>query len=111
MQKRYWLRGGIIAFVVGLLAVVLLPKICPYITFDLHGSDAGTPICNSIWPFTFIPILLVAIIAFSVGSFLNLPESSFSFLLGCTFIIIFTLLGMLIGWLYGKIKNRNKIIQ
>lgn len=107
MGKKYWQRVGIIGFIVGILVVVLLPTICPYITYDLHASNAGSSGCNILWQFTSIPILLVSIISFSIADFLNIPESWSAFLLACTFIIIFTLLGILIGWLYGKIKNRT----
>jgi uncharacterized membrane protein len=97
-QKRYWLRGGTAGLMVGILVVVFLPIVCPYITYDIHGSTAGTHLCNSIWPYTFFLFVLLSSIAF---------ESTFIF--SMYFVIIFTIFGVLLGWLYGKIKKRGQI--
>lgn len=105
----HWARGAVWGFVVGVLIVIVTPIACPYILYDLHGSNAGSLSCNILGQLTFIPMMLVAYAAFSFGSFFNLPESSSPFLFVFTLIIIFILLGMLISGLYRKIRNRKTL--
>lgn len=87
MTKKYWLRGGVTGVILALCAVIL-----PYVFQCIDD-----PICNA---------------AEFINDFGGLadwlgPGLSLLFLL--LNVLPGFLLGTLLGWLYGKIKNRNKI--
>jgi len=93
-QKRYWLRGGVTGlgiFIVFSILSLLIDKI-------FGPGDYGITLNEILvyFPFGYIyesltnkifPMLLIFVI--------NL--------------LIFSAVGVLIGWLYGKIKDRNKV--
>ncbi len=97
-QKRYWLRGGVI----GLIAI------CLYVLFIvLSGSFAAG--------------LMVYLPTLSLLNTLGLCSQSGSMLSSgsgiCTpdlrivpvILIEFVIIGIILGWIYGKMKNRREI--
>jgi hypothetical protein len=88
MQKRYWLRGGIIISVLYLVLAVAA-------IFGSHPNAAAVNSINMISPAQyFIPYNILG----------NMP---LVFFIGFFFWFV---IGVVLGWLYGKIKNRNKVI-
>jgi len=89
-QKRYWLRGGFL-----ILGVALI----------LYST--GVFFNNAIFEFFLFPGALL------YDDFLEffLPTSLDVFLLYLFIInsLIYFAFGAFLGWLYGKIKNRNKV--
>ena len=97
-QKRYWLRGGIC---LGILNIILAV-----------GSIA-TPACGDLLAILFelpgIPFLfLFSVITEAIGWHVSvrIMECQVLFLFGT---LGYFLIGAVIGWIYGKIKNRNKV--
>ena len=92
MKKRYWLRGLLIFGSVGFL-------------FTLKSIGANSILCISpncgISDQLLIGIRSLPIFFTTAGSF---PIYLIAF-----YVIMPGLVGALLGWLYGKIKNRNKI--
>ncbi len=86
MQKRYWLRGGVI---LGILSLV-----CGYAFNTVNTADF--PLLDVLY----FPVLVV-VISFSLFD----PQMQFVIFFVYGFII-----GSILGWIYGKIKNRNKIV-
>ncbi|MCR4334237.1 MAG: hypothetical protein NUV47_00705 [Patescibacteria group bacterium] len=79
MQKRYWLRGGIVGLIASIFVVLVTSSICSDFYRIGPAYPTDQPVCyslivNGIWQ-------EIAILVF--------------------------LLGLVIGWIYGKDKNRN----
>ena len=72
MNKRYWLRGLLIGFVVYFLSIIVMLIISAFVYEDGWGLYLLPSAIGRLWPQIF--------------------------------------LGLFLGWLYGKIKNRNKSI-
>lgn len=85
-QKKYWLRGGIIAILVVLIACL------EYVMRISLLNILALPLL--IWPDS--NFLLYAI---SLGGHVN---TSLVFLF-----LLYFIIGSFFGWLYGKIKNRR----
>ena len=87
MKKRYWLRGGMVGLVLGVILDLwlLTQGACVGLNAD------GTSIC----PTKLSDIFLID---------LKMTPVYFHFIV----VITLFLVGIIIGWLYGKIKNRNK---
>ena len=113
----YWVRGGVTAF---FISVAIIALTLFFNLLDNHGGWKGQGIIS----YVFIAIGFVSIITFFLIEFpgSEIQEILFRFrsghspkdiVIGYSTLIIglifWTILGMLIGWLYGKIKNRNKI--
>lgn len=88
----YWLKGGIIGSIAGLPLSIL--------NFACAWAERG--ICQ---PINFIPRIFEQLLSGLTGS----GGSYFVFFISGLF--YYALLGILIGWVYGKIKNRNHIEQ
>ena len=115
--KRYWLR---VAFV--FLVLYLIPAIIIYINLINSLTIKCIPNANSLgcgWGFTYIILLGLPFgVVLSPFTALGLPLPIFPDImnndayLGITLIIMSSICvfitGAIIGWLYGKIKNRNK---
>jgi len=97
-QKQYWLRGGIIGFIAGTILIVVAmltalnydcsTKCTPY-WYDVIGYISG-------WlsfPLTSVAKRLIGPGAY-ILNFVFIPATYFMY-------------GVIIGWLYGKIKNRQ----
>lgn len=83
-QKRYWLRGGIIG-----LILVSIVWISALIVFIFCFNDfKEPPSCHKVYFLNYTQYLF----------FLKYPFSNNVFYIG---------LGTILGWLYGKLKNRN----
>ena len=96
MTKRYWLRVGIVlSSIFTILNIILLISVW-------RNQDGG---------------LIFAVFNFPVVFLIDFIEEIFNFsFIVYPIVIILTafvwfLIGAIIGWLYGKIKNRNKVIQ
>lgn len=83
MQKRYWLRGGLIGVGVALILLLLA-----FLSQSL------------IYLFLIPPM---SFISYFFSSFLN--DSLISFVLS------YFITGSILGWLYGKIKSRGYVIK
>lgn len=99
MKKRYWLRGGIIGLIIfGVL--IALTILVP------HGDMGNLP--GWILLFLALPVYIMLGILERFSSFRSGfgPISGF-LILTIPYSFVF---GSILGWLYGKIKNRNKVI-
>ncbi|HTE48557.1 MAG TPA: hypothetical protein VK675_01455 [Candidatus Paceibacterota bacterium] len=103
-QKRYWLRGGIIAVIIGAIFLII-----NLISIKYFNTEAfNYPIAPGI----FLGITF-NYLAFKCD-FWNGGGSWYCDTTGIISIIAFNLIiyflaGILIGWLYGKIIKRNKV--
>ena len=100
MQKRYWLRGGA-SFVVCFLILQFVSLITEshsdvaLIYFLTNGPVIGS---LSAFPFTLE----------QKNIFLALRNPLVVIALST---VLYFLVGIFFGWLYGKIKNRNKMVS
>ena len=90
-QKRYWLKGLIAGVIFGILVTYVHENVSE---LGLRGYV------------NFIQMLYV--IGLTPWSFLGILIMIFQFYLPP---ITYGVLGSLLGWLYGKIKNKNKVIK
>ncbi len=119
-QKRYWLRGGVIAvFISSLLFFIVIVPSLDQMLAPLSENNAGSFLFRP-FLFSLLYLLSLAIRAIFFSIFL---ESNFEYnicrILNCgdhrtyfdflIIIIIYFIVGAFIGWLYGKVKNRNKV--
>ena len=102
-NKRYWLRGGIISI------IIFTPL---YILSLYSGGHPGATILF------FLPIAIAYGVLFKDdifhfvddiakllgGSLLDYNLAGYLFLLP-----FYLVIGIFLGWLYGKIKNRNRV--
>jgi nitrate reductase NapE component len=89
-QKRYWLRGLAVGIVVTLISLVLLGM--TYSTGDiLKGQGEWIS-----WILIMPSLLPMIIVSFVIGWGHTIIGS----------IIVYPFTGLIIGWLYGKIKHR-----
>ena len=109
ISKRYWFRGGVAGFIIGTLIVYFLPLACPYVGYDVHGSEAGSFVCNVVFSVVEIPILFVSYFVFilSIRSPINITEPFFPVIIGIIFVLLFTFFGSILGIMYGKIKDQE----
>ncbi len=100
MQKRYWLRGGIIALIIyAVVTVILVP-------FSTLGKECSV-FCLTYWSIpSFIGSIIISFpIKILTGSTFFMRGSNVFF--GA--IYFYFIIGMVIGWVYGKIKRKNNI--
>ena len=100
MNKKYWLRVALSLVVVHLILLI--------ITFIISSSSTG-PEAGFVWIWISLldlPVLTLAK-SFISGSFGLKETAILVFVAGS---IQWFLIGGFLGWLYGKIKNRNKVI-
>ncbi len=84
-QKGYWLRGGIIGLVVGLTSYIY-----PYTLYFVSGPIVNFWCNNYVFP---------KIMGDNKGCNISTP---------LTFVLILlVILGVLLGWIYGKMKSRK----
>jgi hypothetical protein len=87
-KKRYWLRGGIIGLIIGLFLII---NPFPFIRFLGIFSE------------------LVYYISFGfVYNLMNINQEEYLFYILIFHFIVFFIYGVIIGGIYGKIKNRKK---
>lgn len=91
-MKRYWLRGMLIFLTLYVTSTLLLIPL---------GQEPCDFICLPYWAFP--SFIVIAIIPYlwdmvPISLFTVIPVS----------IILYGFIGILLGMLYGKIKNRNK---
>lgn len=96
-NKRYWLRGGGVGLGISLITIIfsyIIPIVaCPdFFRIGIEYPN-NQPICNLLF---FNPI----------RSHYPFPQILNEWV---PIILILVLIGLVCGWLYGKIKNRNKL--
>ncbi len=106
MKKKYWLRGGIIGFLIPVIIIVIVTVrsliVTGYVPFTL-----GTPM----WEQNILNIVrtLFHLHTLMYGSMLGTQTTELGAkILVAMWVIIFIapiLLGSLLGWLYPKVKN------
>lgn len=110
MNKRYWLRGGLLG-----LLILVLSVIFHRILWSLNISIEITEILIIAKPF----LLLTGIIMGLIAKFFQISrEASYIFLenniatiMITVNIMVYFFAGVIIGGIYGKIKNsKNKVI-
>jgi hypothetical protein len=111
MKRRYWLRVGLAFFLAGLV-LALFAMSESLINPDGNPGGIGQPRPFYIYDLTnFIPgIQIVApFIFFAYGGkvWFIIGIILFSLIFG----ILYGFVGAILGFLYGKIKNRNKVIE
>ena len=120
MRKRYWLRGGVIGFVISLLpSLVIIFYNCNVLSFFSDYPGEGS-FCSWLYharvPFVpFLPstqiIIPILFILASVGSVIGININSFfpihALLVIIYFGIDFFILGSLLSWIYGKLKSKK----
>ncbi|MFH1151562.1 MAG: hypothetical protein V1788_00350 [Nanoarchaeota archaeon] len=111
VKKRYWLRGGVIGLVLGIISFIFGLIVILNCPIDLMGhSTSGPDMCESqifilgapylvIWLYSLVMLISLQI---TITSMIQFFVHIFSLLLlfGSTYF-----LGSLIGWIYGKIKE------
>lgn len=107
--KRYWLRGGLWA--IGILFFVAL---CVAVYLPSHSGSFNF----SVGAFLLLVIASPVILMFNGLGFQNVFSSSSAVYVDAVLCLyaLFTaylvfLLGILVGWIYGRRKNCNKIPQ
>ena len=90
-QKRYWLRGGIIGLIIGVVVDLWFASSMRCISSYLNADGTMGSMCPG-----------------KLDLFLTSLKVDTIYYILTLFVII--LVGLLLGWLYGKIKNRNKLI-
>jgi len=96
MQKRYWLlRGGVVFLITGIIFLL---------ASELIINDV-------IWHFPANPTIEFLSVFYSIPFvFLNIVLGVPYFISHFIILAIYFFVGAILGWLYGKIKNRNKSI-
>jgi|SRR6185369_13077460 len=96
-QKRYWLRVGITLAIINIILCV--------IAFNL--PEVKNPHNNSDLIALLFPNILISSFALSwMGWSEGMPTILVYLIPGSIFWFI---VGAILGWIYGKIKNRNKV--
>ena len=100
-QKRYWLRAGIFLVITHLILLI--------ITFIKSSSSTGE---DAGWAWFWISLLdlpsLTLAKSFISGGLALKETTILVFIAGS---IQWFVIGGFFGWIYGKIKNRNTIVQ
>ena len=101
--KRYWLRGGIVALIIGAIYAVIY--LVAYNYFNIEIWNWG------IAPGIFLGIMFSVLLGCdfwggsNVGYCVSLQVISFVVVT----LIIYFIVGMFLGWLYGKIKKSRVV--
>jgi len=93
MKKRYWLKGGFIGFSIMVLGYCVVMFVPPLYYFFHIGGLLSDPI---------FMMLNCSPINYGNNTCELLADVS-------SYIILYPVMGAIIGWLYGKVKNRNKV--
>ncbi len=92
MNKKYWLRGGIVGGAVGLLLL--------FISISVDNPQGVSLFILEFFRSTIFKIYL----------FLSLGGMAALFWMPLMYVLFGLMIGIIIGWIYGEIKNRNKSI-
>ncbi len=97
-SSQYWLWGGISGLVIG----AVLSGILFVIAFAVHDiSDAFGPLAENIFDFFAYALLITP-----------LSNEGFSFNISLVISAAWVfLIGAVLGWIYGKLYNRVKIVK
>ncbi len=98
MEKRYWLRGGVIGAIFAVVTAVLFFS-CLHL-----ANDPGKYSCLLFG----LPINLGAFFVVFLPVDSNLPSSLLYPAMTVSGTIVWFLIGAVFGWLYNKIKNQTK---
>lgn len=101
-NKKYWLRGG----VVGFICLVV------YLIYAMSTLSSPFSLGTAIWVQTVLNFLetLFSVNLIDGRNMLGYTQTKLGFyvilfLITCVYVIG----GCLIGWIYGKIRNRNRV--
>jgi len=100
-KKRYWLRGGLITLG-GVLIITLIFSAVFLIFFGFPERDPLVPFIIFFLPGIIPMLFLLASYETSLDAWI------FPFVAGIFSIISWFLIGSLIGWFYGRRKNKGK---
>jgi hypothetical protein len=111
MNKRYWLRGASIYFILGtVFYVVWITKLSnPEITvISSTQNQFGVPFGDYIELLGYVLFLpLEEIVGMIFGFSYDLPDSITYIILFFASAVFWVTVGAILGSIYGKIKNRN----
>ena len=122
-QKKYWLRGGVVLSLVGLLIIGVIFELGYRDCFVYNNSEGcmGLVLVSALFGapiFVFLQeVLRIDLLTFSGFKYLDgILSGGIFFDLACITILgVVTnfMAGALLGWIYGKIKriiqNRNRV--
>ncbi len=104
-NKKYWLIGGLI----GLVFLTIITYVSALSTMNCATIGTRANLCNntvSVYAFWFSDVMSTIEHPASIVNQISTPFSDNVFI----FILIWnTILGALLGWIYGKIRNRNRV--
>lgn len=105
MNKKYWLRGGMLGLVVGtiLIAFALFFRY-------VFGSELLTAfVIPGLYASPFLKLFGCYFISFRLDDIpAYCPALSLAVLIAAN-LILYIIAGILIGWIYGKMKNRRNV--
>jgi hypothetical protein len=88
--KRYWLRGGVVGLIIGI-------TVSPFSLFGFYF-----PIVTPISQIMTSPLNILFGSNVSLG---GIP------ILFAIYSVLWIIYGIIIGWIYGKIKGKNSLVQ
>lgn len=89
-KKRYWLRG----LIVGLMSAIIIGVLFLFFPVLCSGE------CQSLYGFNAFQRNVSQVAGGGAPSQIT-----------ATYLLVVTILGAIIGWIYGKIKNRNSSVS
>ena len=104
MNKKYWLKGGVYGASVSII-ILLFTWLGSYFFWkpDPNAWVEFSPFAIVVWLMAY-PIQAIA------NFFLGEDNFFEKHLLLISAVLTLFLIGVILGWIYGKIKNRNKIV-
>ncbi len=104
-KKKYWLRGGIILLVI--IGILFFYSTYNYFVQCIPESES----CPKPLPYSYIILQIVSVLLIPIIPLLLIINSTYDNMNIIGYIIMtfyIFLVGSLIGWLYGIIKNKLK---
>jgi|SRR3989338_1247499 len=110
-SKPYWLKGGILIFPVLILLIIFFGLLLALI----NGGKCSLGVCLEMYP-DYCPESFIACFGIPLSialTPLNLPFIKFVFreiplIMFIYLPLFYFIIGAFVGWIYGKIKSKNK---
>ena len=96
--KKHWLRWGAIFFAVSIVVSI--------INLNCYGNGSGG-LENLKCMFFYLPLVIPIFLFGPLFDSLQLNESTETYVAMAFGVILWTIIGMVLGWIYGKIKNKK----